>query len=132
MVPAGLQEKVAAFVERRRPVIADLIKRLIASGRSPEDQLFVIPAEDAASQKVTALMFGLEKEAAAGPLPQGFVIGKADFFATSSGQAFESCEPKIYRFYQQRTYGEAKVLAVVDGYFCGIGMMYRPGSMPAA
>ena len=132
MIPANLQDKLTAFVERLQPTISGLIVKIIRSGRSPEDQIFVIPAEDADSQKVTAIMFGLEKEAAAGPLPQGFVVGQADFFA-SVGRTFEKCEPDVCRVLRQRNYGEAKVLAVVDGYFCGVGIMYRlQGPIPSA
>ena len=125
MIPANLQDKLAAFVERSRGTIGELIARSIGSGLSPEDQIFVIPAEDADSQKVTALMFGLEREAAAGPLPKGFVVGKDDFFA-SVGRTFEKCEPDICRCFHRRTYGEAKILAVIDGYFCGAAVMYMP------
>ena len=125
MIPADLQDKLAAFLERQRTAIGDLIMQIIRSGRSPEDVIFVIPAEDADSQKVTGIMFGLEKEAAAGPLPKGFVVGKDDFFA-SVGRTFEKCEPDICRVFHRQAYGEAKVLAVVDGYFCGVSLIYLP------
>ena len=132
MIPANLQDKLTAFIERSRPDIGDLILQIIAGGRSPEDQIFVIPAEDADSQKVAAIMFGLEKEAAVGPLPKGFVVGKVDFFATV-GRTFERCEPDICRTLRDRTYGKAKILAVVDGYFCGVEVMYRTrGPFPTA
>lgn len=125
MIPANLQGKTAYFVQRSHKTIGDMITRIIESGLSPEDQIFVIPAEDADSQKVTAIMFGLEQQAAAGPLPKGFVVGKDDFFA-SVGRTFEKCEPDICRVFHRQAYGEAKVLAVVDGYFCGVALMYTP------
>ncbi len=132
MVPAYLQEKLTLFVEQRRPVIAGLIKQVIASGRSPEDMIFVLPAGDDSSQEVTGILFGLEDQAAAGPLPKGFVVGQDDFFATV-GRTFEKCEPDVSRVLRTRTYGEAKLLAVVDGYFCGVGLMYRThGPLPVA
>jgi len=132
VIPADLQDKLAAFLERQKTTISDLIVQIIRSGRSPEDVIFVIPAEDADSQKVTAIMFGLEKEAAARPLPKGFVVGKDDFFS-SVGRTFEKCEPDICRVFHRRIYGEAKILAVIDGYFCGAAMMYSTsGRLPQA
>lgn len=131
MVPAGLEEKLGAFIARRQAVIADLVTRIIASGRSPEDVIFVIPAEDAASQEVAATMFGLEEQASRGPLPSGFVVGKEDFFATR-GSALERCEPNLCQMLRQRTHGEAKVLAVVEGCFCGVVMTYFRGGGPRA
>ncbi len=125
MIPANLQVKLAYFIQRSHKTIGEMIARIIESGLSPEDQIFVIPAEDADSQKVTAIMFGLEKQAAAGPLPKGFVVGKDDFFA-SVGRTFEQCEPDICRVFHRQNYGEAKVLAVVDGFFCGISLIYLP------
>ena len=129
MIPANLQGKLAFFVQRSRKTIADLIAQIIERGLSPEDQIFVIPAEDADSQKVTAIMFGLEQQAAAGPLPKGFVVGKDDFFA-SVGRTFERCEPDICRTFRERTYGTAHVMAVVDGYFCGVSLIYRTRGRP--
>lgn len=123
MVPENLQEKVAAFIQERQSTIKELIVRAIARGLSPEDLIFVIPAADADSQKVAAIMFGLEKSAAAGPLPEGLVIGKADFFATR-GRTFERCEPDVSRMLRERLPGSAAVLAIVDGCFCGVGVMY--------
>ncbi len=132
MVPANLQEKLAAFIQERQSTIRELIARIIAGGLSPEDQIFVIPAGDADSQKVTAIMFGLEKEAAAGPLPKGFVVGQADFLATA-GMTLAECEPDVGRVIRSRKFGEAKILAVVEGCFCGVAAMYRPrGPLPVA
>ncbi len=132
MVPANLQEKLAAFIQERQSTIRELIARIIAGGLSPEDQIFVIPAGDADSQKVTAIMFGLEKEAAAGPLPKGFVVGQADFLATA-GMTLAECEPDVGRVIRSRKFGEAKILAVVEGCFCGVGVLYRThGPLPQA
>jgi hypothetical protein len=126
VIPANLQDKLVAFTERSRRIISGLIGQTIEEGRSPEDLIFVIPAEDADSQKVTAVMFGLEAKAAAGPLPQGFAVGKDDFFA-SIGQIFEKYEPDICRGLRTRIYGEAEVLVVVDGYFCYASVIYMTG-----
>ncbi len=123
MIPENLQEKLAAFVRERQSTVKELIVRSIARGLSPEDLIFILPADDAASQKVTAIMFGLEKEAAAGPLPKGLVVGKADFFATR-GRTFEQCEPGVSRELRSRLPGSVNVLAVVDGYFCEVSFMY--------